>query len=862
MWVRTFRNVAARKLRTLATSVSIALGVAFITGSLMFGAALNAVFDDLFAGVFRNVDASIQGPKSDMVGDNGFESTLPFDDRVLSVVRGMPGVMAAEGYINSSIRIVGSDGKPLTTTGAPQQGDYFDGESKMPFWELDTGRVPAQDNEVTVDSKTFEAGKYTLDGPIQVITKTGVHDLKLVGTLKPGPSVSLAGSQFVMFRSLAINQEVNGSVGKVDAVNVRANGGVSQAELVSQIRDRFKQDGEEFSTLQVMTGKEAQDQSSGALKDGLKFITYFVLGFAVIALFVGAFVIHNTFSILFAQRNRESALLRAIGATRRQVLGSQLLETAVVGLVASVLGFVLGIGVAYLIKSLFSAFGMEIPGQGMAIPLSAPIIGILTGVGVTVLAGTLPSVKSSSIPPLAALRDVAFDATHQSKKRFVVATALSVLGVVLVAVAFQTDVPKPFIYAVAGVVLVFLGVAGFGPFFAIPMGKALGAPIRPFLTGRLAQENVARNPRRTSSTAIALLIGVTFVVAVSTLVHSTKQSVVQSVDKSFGADFVVMSTSHMMGSTLGLPPESKEKILAIPGVQGVLAAQDVAVKYGEREQFTQALDDILTKDGPAKVEDFADIGNVAGDPFAMGSDGFCLPEKTAKDLNLSIGSTIEATFATGQSVPLSLRCTYGKTDMMTAALVNGKLLDSLGINRSYGQVMVKLEQGANSEQVEKDLKAVTDPYHVADVMNQADLKDMVVKQFDEMLVMLYAFLALTVVIALFGIGNTLGLSIIERTREIGLLRAVGMTRRQIRRVVGLESVVIAVIGTVQGMALGIIFAYVVVQALRSEGDLLFALPVGQLVAIFALAILAGVLAAAAPARRASRVNMIKAIAEE
>ncbi len=860
MWHLTIRNLFSRKMRTITTSLAIAFGVAFIAGSLIFGNTMTRAFDDLFAGVFKNTDTLVRGPMHVEQDQSGFGIREAMDQAVMDKVRSLPNVEEVVGHVEGQARVVGSNGEPLVSQGAPQSADYWNGTGDITFWRLAEGRPPQAPNEIALDRATQKKAKVNVGDDVTVITKNGPSTFKLVGTARVGEVDSPATAQFVLFNSLQTLQEQIGEPGKVASVQVKAKPGVSQKALTDEIQQMLKGSNEPFSKYEAVTGKVAAKETQDALKSFTNLFTYLLLGFAGLSLLVGGFIVYNTFSILLAQRIRESAMLRAIGARRRQIVAASLIEALVVGVVASLIGFALGIGLAAGIRALLAAIGSELPGNGLSIPSYAFGVSLGAGVLVTLLAALYPSIKSSGIPPLAAVRDVAFDHSHRSVRKFVLATVMFVVGIALMVWGANSGISRPAIPVILGVVILFFAIAGYGPFLAVPFARFVGAPLKATLTGKIARENAMRNPSRTATTAAALMIGVAIVVFFTALVSSAKVSFSAEVDKQVASDYMLSSGGDGM-MPLPIPDDAVAAVANTEGVGSIILQQMVRGKLNDTTMYAVAVELRDAKNqANRKLSDFADLDVKEGDVDGLTGRQIALSKKVSDKLKAPLGSKVTFVGENGTPIELEVKAIFEKENVLGQYIVPKDVVAEFGYPAATDAMMVKKATGADSTKTLEAIKEAVKPYKIITVQDRTEFKKSLMKQLDGMLQFLYALLALTIIIALFGIANTLALSVFERTRELGLMRAVGMTRRTTRLMVRLESIIVAVLGTLQGLIIGTVFAWVVVTLLKSEGLGTFSIPWGQYVVILTVAVVAGLIAAALPARRAARLNLIKAIA--
>jgi putative ABC transport system permease protein len=606
---------------------------------------------------------------------------------------------------------------------------------------------------------------------------------------------------------------------------------------------------------EVLTGQEITEESQSDLKENLSFFNTFILVFAVVALLVGSFIIFNTFSITVAQRTRENALLRAIGASDRQVLGSVLGEAVIIAVLASIIGLGAGIGVAALLKALLAGFGFELPGSGVVLTAQTVIISIVVGVVITLVAALSPARKAGRVPPVAAMRDVAVGSTgYGSKLRIAVGVVMLGLGVASLLGGLFGGGGSALALVGLGVLLVFFGVSVLGRTVALPLSRAIGAllPRLRGITGNLARENAMRNPKRTAATASALMIGVALIGFISILAASTRTSINASIDKAFTSDFVVNPGTFGIG---GLDPQLAERVNDLPEVEAASG-----VRFGAVE-IDGSTEEVLGVD-PASTFELVDVERLQGSPDDLGRDAIAVFEDVADEDGLAIGDTVQVNFKDTGVQPLRVVMIYGEDEPAGDYLIGRAAYEANFAEQFDTFVFVRKAADVEAGQALAAVQRVADDFPGAEVQDRTGFKEDLTEPVNQILGLVYALLALAVVIALLGIGNTLALSILERTREVGLLRSVGMTRSQLRSTIRWESVIIALQGTLLGILIGIFFGWALVRALRDEGIDQFTVPFGTLLIVIVLAALAGVVAAVLPARRAAKLDVLRAIVAE
>jgi putative ABC transport system permease protein len=678
-----------------------------------------------------------------------------------------------------------------------------------------------------------------------VLTQAGAIPVTVVGIATFGTADSPGGATFALFEQ-SFAQEILTEPGRFDAISVVAEDGVSEEELSDRIAQALPDD------IEVLTGAEITEENQDEIAEALSFFNGFMLAFAGIALFVGAFIIYNTFSILVAQRTREHALLRAVGASRRQVLGAVTLESLLTGLVASTLGLVAGVGVAAGLKALLAGFGIDLPAAGLKVEPRALMTALLVGVGITVVASFVPARRAARVPPLAAVRDVAIDRAGFSKVRLVVGLAVTGLGLAALLGGLFGESSSGLTLVGLGAQITFLGVAVLGPVLVPPVVGLISRPLPRLrgVSGELARRNALRSPKRTSATAAALMIGVGIVSFITIFAASAKASIGEIFDETFRGDLVI-DTGSGFG---GLSPELAKDVGALPEV-------DVAGGF----RFAQAeIDGEATAvvGAPPSVEELFDVDVTQGSVDDLGETGLAVHVDTAESQGLAVGSEVPVRFAETGEQTFTVQAIY-ENDTLTGSWVVG--LAALDVNvpqRLDFQVVVRFAEGVDLPQARSAVEEVAAAYPNSEVQDLTEFKAAQQDQINQLLGLIYVLLALAIFIALVGIGNTLALSIHERTRELGLLRAVGMTRSQLRSSIRWESVLIAVFGSALGLVIGLVFGWALVQALADEGFDAFRMPVDQLALVVVIAGVAGVLASIRPARRAARLDVLAAIYDE
>jgi putative ABC transport system permease protein len=839
----TLKGLVAHRRRLFGTLLAIVLGVGFLAGTLTFNNTLSANFDTLFQNANAHTDAVVRGSQSISAGSGtGQGQRPPLNAALVGTVAALPGVASAQGEVDGYGQILGANGKPVGTNGPPRAAGNWIPDADLNPYHLVAGRAPQADDEVVLNKGAADSGGLHVGDKVLVQTPTPVT-FTIVGLAGFGSEDGIGQETYVGMTMHAAQMYV-GKPGEVSRIVVKAAPGVSQSQVVQRINAVLPHG------VEAITGAAYTQETIGDINsEFLSFFETFLVVFAVIALIVASFSIYNTFAIVVAQRTRESALLRALGALRRQVLGAVVLEAATVALLASVLGVLGGLGIAELLKAVFGAAGFGLPAGGLDITVSTVVISVITGTAVTIVAALAPAVRASRVPPLAALRDVEAGRTTASRRRVVIGVVGLGAGIALAAAGSGVAAVG------TGCALAVFGTVVLGPAVARPVAGLLGAvlPRLDGTTGRLARRNAMRDPKRTAATATALMVGVAVVTVFTVFAASIKASIDTNVRQSFTGDLVVSSPSFNNGGTLS--PKIATDLAALAQVRGAVGiGTGVATVNGKGEQVYHT--------DPAKLGVVTDPGVVAGSMAGLGTDGIALSQKAATADNLRLGSTVTVGFTDGATGRFTVDALYtdeqtlGDYLMSTAAWAPHEAQD---VDTS---VAVKLAPGVSLAQGRAVIERAVAPYGSPQVEDRGQYAADQDSGVTTILNIIYALLALAIIIALMGIANSLSLSVHERTRELGMLRAVGLTRRQTRRTVRWESVIVALFGTLTGIALGVLLGWALVRTASSSGGITFAAPATQLVVVTLAGAVAGVLAGARPARRAAKINVLAAIAQD
>jgi putative ABC transport system permease protein len=836
MFRLTIKELAAKKLRLFSTALAVFLGVAFLAGTLVLTDTVMSTFDDILEDAHAGTDAYVRGASP---LDLSFGEQRPrIDDALVDTINNIDGVASSAVNITGYAQVVGDDGEPVSeTSGAPVLGLNWVDVPELNPYEVDQGREPIADDEIVIDKHTASLGDFVPGDSATVLTRGEPQTFTIVGLARFGDADSYGGASSVFFTDDTA-QALLSEPGEVDGIAVVADGDVAQADLVARISTVAPGDAE------IITGAALTQEDQDAIHEMISSFGIFMLVFAGVAMFVGAFIINNTFSITVAQRTREMAMLRAIGASGRQVKRAVLAEAAAVGTVAAVGGLVAGIGVAALLKMLLASAGLDIPDGAPIVQTSTVVVSLIVGILVTLLSAVTPARRAAKVPPISAMRDTAIERSGASRRRAIVATTILATGVAALLVGLSEAAPA---LVGLGAVTVFIGVSALGPVLARPVAYALGAPMARFrgMAGSLARQNAVRNPKRTAKTSASLMIGVALVSFIAVFAASAKSSMAGSLDRDYSGTTVI--DSGAFDSTSGISPELAAELRSTPGVTTVSEYRLTRAEVdGESRSMFAAFD-------ATTIGSLFDLGHVEGDLTSLGADGIAMYLDPDDSTPPKLGDIVEVTFPNGQR-PMTVRATFDNArDWIGTEFVDVQAFaDGLDAQLD-ARIYVSASDVAAVEQV-------ADSYATAKVLDKDGFIEERYAEIDTMLKLMYAMLGLAVVIALLGIANTLALSIHERRRELGLLRAVGMSRSQVRTTVRYESVIIALFGTGLGLCVGIFFGWAMVGALKDEGVDTLSVPVNALIVVTVGGAVAGVLAAVSPARRAANVDVLKAVA--
>jgi putative ABC transport system permease protein len=843
MFTVAFKNLIAHKFRSLALMLTVMLGVSFVSGTYVLTDTITNVFNDIFSDAYSSVDVNVRTASELSTVE---VARPPVPDTLLETVAAVPGVADAQGDIfGTGVMIIGPDGERVGNKFAPALATSWSTNDTMTPLELREGRKPSAAGEVAIDAQSFADGDFRLGQQITLVTASGPRSFELVGVAGFGRASNLAGATLSIF-DLPTAQVVLEREGLYDSINVKAESGISDDALQDRIQAALP------SGYEAITSQQLTNESDEAVGDALAFFKTFLLVFAFIALFVGAFIIYNTFGIVVTQRTRELALLRALGAGRGQVVASVIAESALLGIVASVLGLGIGLLIAAGLKAMLAGFGFDVPSGGLVLLPRTVIVALVGGAAVTLVSAIAPAIRASRVPPVAAMHDVVISRRAAGVRRNVIGLVLAVVGIALVLSGLGSGALSS---VGLGALATFVGVAMLAPMFARPVASALGVPVARTRgpSGRLARQNAMRSARRTAATASALMIGTALMGGSLILSSSVTESVERAVSGGALADLVVRSDGEQAFS-----PALATEVADVPGVRAVERYRTGVFKVGDATKSLTATNaSALDVSNPDAM---LDIDVRDGDITQLHGDAIAVRRKVADDKGWSVGTTFTATFPSGAR-DVRIVALYDENALTGDYIIGLDAYDDSFAENADFLVLLTVDDTADLADVQMAVQQVADTsYPGLKVQDRDQYIGDVKAQVNQFLGLITALLALAIIIALLGVLITMLLAVFERTREIGLLRAVGMGRRQVRAMVRWEAALVSVYGAILGLLLGVFFGVALTRALRDQGVGHQVVPVPALLILAAVISLLGVAAAIYPARRAARLNVLDAIA--
>ena len=835
MFTMTIKELAARKRRLFSTAMAVILGVAFMAGTLVFNDTIGATFDSVLADANEGVDAYVRTPS---LVDLGYGEPGPrLDASLVDTIAAVDGVDKAAVVINGYAQVIGPDGQPVGDLAKhPAFATNWVSVDDLNPYTISSGNPPKRADEIVIDKATADVTGYRPGDVATVLTQQAPREFTIAGIATFATADSPAGATAVLFTD-ATAEELLALPGQADAIAITSDGSFGPADLAARVQTAVG------DRIEVITGDALVAENQASIAADLAMFSTLMVIFALVAVFVGAFIINNTFSITIAQRTREMAMLRAIGASGRQVQGSVLIEAAAIGLLASGIGLVAGVGVASALRTVMGQFGFELPTGPTVISTSAVAISLLVGLTVTMLSAWLPARRAARIKPIAALRDVSVDRSARSGRRAVIGMLIGAGG----AAALIAGLSGELMLVGIGALGIFIGVSVLAPVLTNPFARSFGTVLNARgISGEIATRNATRNPKRMARTASSLMIGVALVGFLTVFAASVKASIAGSLETEFVGTHIVQTGAY--DNTAGISPSLADDLRRHPDVTAVAQARlSPAVVDGEATDSFYAFD-------ATSIDRVFSLGSIDGNLDGLGADGIAVSAEHANSRGWAIGSSVPVTFPSGETTLVVEAIYTGATEWVGTQFVDLAAFEANGLAELDYKLYI-----SGDETAILDLAAA---YPAADVLDEGAFLADASAEIDTMLGLFYALLGLAVLIALLGIANTLALSIHERTREIGLLRAVGMSRSQVRSTIRWESIIIAIFGTTLGLAIGTFFGWATVRAMADRGIDTLTIPVTSLAVVATIAGLAGAFAAIVPARRAARLHVLHALTGE
>ncbi len=842
------KSLLAHKTRLALTALSVILGVAFVAGTFIYTDTTNDAFDGVFATAYEGVDVYVSGESEFSMGQGVF-----FDESVAADVAAVPGVARVDPAIfGMGVQILDSEGETIGGNGPPQMGIGVpsEGDSVSTGTVLREGRIPSGAGEVAIDAGSARTGEFVMGDEIEIVTPTApVQRFELVGIIGFGEVDNLAGATFAVF-DLVTGQELLGRPGMISEINIATEPGADLDEVIASVQSVLPEG------ARAQSAQSAADEAAAEIQEALGFFGKFLLVFAFIALFVGSFIIYNTFRIVITQRMRELALMRAIGSTRSQVVRTVLLEALLVGLVASAIGVVAGLGLAVGLRAVLDAVGVALPAGSLILAPRTVVIGLTLGVVVTTLSALFPAIAASRVPPVAAMRADEVAPTERSMRmRAIVGGLVLVAGAVLIVSGLNNDTGNTTVALSSvgfGALVMILGAYALSALVARPVAAVIGAPFaRLFgVSGKLAQRNAGRSPRRTSATSGAIMVGIALI-ALAAIMSASLQATIDDIF-SQGVEADVLVTPAEQFALSGYTPELAGRITELPEVAAITRVPVAPVLIDGSETFLGALDD--------NFEEFFPVEVVEGS-VELGPGVVIASESAATDNDLVVGDQIDMVFEETGTQSFTVGGVFTSDAIDGFALGRSEFETNFAVETD-NQIYIQLVDGVTPEEGRDAVAAVAEDVPSANVQTVDEWVDSIADQVNSLLGLITGLLGMTVLVALIGVTNTMALAVYERTREIGLLRAVGLGRVQTRRMIRLEASIISAFGAILGVGLGLFFGWAVLQALADEGFTSFVVPWVMLAVWVTVTALLGVLFALWPAWRASKLNVLEAISYE
>jgi putative ABC transport system permease protein len=841
------RSIRARIGRAIAIGLAILASVSFVAGSFILADSLKATFDNLFTELTANVDLEV---RSVLTVDDISAVRDPVPAALEQTVSQVPGVAVAEGGLQRTATLLQKDGDAIDTRGAPALGVSWSTDPDLNGVTLKEGRGPETPDEVVIDKLTADNNDYEVGDEIGIVLPGGPATFRIVGLIGLGDTDGFGGATIASF-ARQYSQEILVAPGQWDVIDIRIDEQAQLATVQAAVQEVLP------PRTEVVTGEEVSEEASDSINQIISIFGTGLLIFAFITAFVAAFIINNVFGITIGQRLRELALMRGIGASTKQVRRLIVLEALLISLTATILGILAGFGVAKLIISVFNASGAGFPSSSLVLRPAAVVVSLIVGVGVTMASVIFPARRAAKVPPVAAMRPEIGFAAISSSRRLVIGVIVTAIGAALFVIGlFLTPggALGLIVTAGGGALLIFIGIASLSTTVARPVAGAIGKPIQKMFgtPGKIARDNAMRSPRRTARTASALMIGVALISAAALFTASVRDTFGRILDRSVTADFIVSNPSF-----LPIPAEVAERVAALPDIQAVSPVRPVLATIDDDQVAFSAID-------PVAFPDLVDVDVTQGGfEGVTDEDGAVIFEDEADDLDVGIGDTVHIVFSNGVERDVTVAGIFADNSLGSPLWISTGLLAQVSEQAPVDQlVLARAKDGVDPDVAKQQVEQAAAEFPQAEVQTNAEFRADQEGQINQLLVVITVLLAFAIVISFFGIAITLALSVFERTREIGLLRAVGMNRRQLRRAVRWEAVIVSVfgvfIGVVVGTLIGIALSYAVPNSFIDG----VTIPWVVLLIVVVLAVVAAVIAALYPAYKASRMNVLEAIATE
>ena len=847
MWRITVKGLRAHKLRLALTALAIVLGVTFVTGTLVLTDTLNNTFTTLFGQVYQNINFEVRGVAAFPTSGAAGAIRKPIPESIIAAVKDVPGVAVAEGGVSGYAQFIAPNGKAVTTGGAPTIGLSYGADRRLSSLRLAAGKPPTTSTQVVMDQGTARKYHFSVGNQVRILLPGSPQTFTLSGIVAFGTADNLAGATIAAF-NLPTAQQLFGEQGHLNTIDVITTPNANKTAVEHGISAVLP------AGVEVVTGQTVAAEQSSAITQSLGIFSTALLVFALISLFVGGFTIFNTFSITVGQRTRELALLRIVGASRRQVFRSVLFEALLLGVTASLVGIGLGVLTASGLEALIKAFGITLPSGSLVFQSRTVFAGLLVGVGVTVVSAISPARQAVKIPPIAAMSTYEVAQRESSARRLTIGAVIGVAGIVVLAIGLS----QPAIQLVGiGAVGIFIAVGILAPAIARPVSSVLGRPLARILgvSGRIGRKNSMRSPRRTAQTSAALMVGMALVSTIAVYGASLSKSATGTVSDAVSADYIITAPATG-GPNTGFSLGTTEAVAKVPGVTRV-----TNVNSGQLE-ISRSLA-TLSSLAPSDLSSTVILKMSSGAAAKSLAEGQLLIDtNTANTNHLSVGSVVPVTFAETGPTTMRIGGIFKPNALLGSYLTGSAFFHTHFAATTLPVALLLATSTGATPPTSAAVKAALRGYPNLTVQTRAEFQKTQQTSIDQLLGLIYALLALAILIALIGIVNTLMLSVFERTHEIGLLRAVGMRRRQIRAMIRSEALILSVFGALIGVVVGTGLGVALADSLKQQGITDIVIPFTNLVIFLLLAALLGLGAATWPARRAARLNVLEAIATE